>query len=220
MSPDDLKAIQKMLSPTANRSKLGTARGSINTVRDSGGIQTAQITLLEDETRDRIERLQEYGFSSNPPAGSDAAVIFIGGNRDHGLIVAAESREHRKKNLESGEVCLYDKNGSEIYLKKNKEILVKSDSKVKIETTTGSIESSPASAKITVLGTVLEVSAAGVTITVGGIQTTIGASGISTQGGISDSAGSIAAIRAAHNTHTHPTTGLPPAPTAPPNGTI
>ena len=204
MSPEDIKAIQKLMAPTANRSKLGTARGAVETVRDSGNLQTVQITLLEDETRDRIERLQEYGFTSNPPAGSDAAVIFIGGNRDHGVIVGVDSREYRKKNLDSGEVCLYDKNGSEIYLKKTNEILVKSSLKITLETT----------------GATLELSATGLKITVGGVETTIGASGISTQGGISDSGGSMAAIRAAHNTHTHQTTGLPPSPTAPPSGTI
>jgi phage baseplate assembly protein V len=127
MSPEEIANVKKLISPISMTARMATARGSVERVRDNSKIQTVQITLLDEEVRDRVERLQNYGLSSNPPEGSDAAVIFIGGNRDHGIIIAVDSREYRKKNLAPGEVCIYDKNGSEILLSSGRKIEIKSD---------------------------------------------------------------------------------------------
>jgi phage baseplate assembly protein V len=44
-------------------------------------------------------------------------VLFAGGRRDHGLVVAVDDRRYRKKDLEAGEVALYHKDGASILLK-------------------------------------------------------------------------------------------------------
>lgn len=129
LTPDDVK---KITSGTARRAMLNNSRGAINTVKDSGNIQIVQATLLDEEIRDKVERIQEFGFTSNPPADSDCVFVAIGGNRDHLIAIATDSRQYRKKSLEPGEVCIYDKKGSEIYLKKNGDIEIKPNGKVKI----------------------------------------------------------------------------------------
>jgi phage gp45-like len=63
---------------------------------------------MADEAKDGVERVQEYGFTSVPLSGSDAVLVFVGGNRDHGVIVATDSREHRPGGMEAGDVAIYD----------------------------------------------------------------------------------------------------------------
>jgi phage gp45-like len=50
---------------------------------------SAQVRLPETgETRDDLPVLGIYGFFSRPREGADAAVIFLGGNRGSGVVVA------------------------------------------------------------------------------------------------------------------------------------
>ncbi|WP_233873575.1 phage baseplate assembly protein [Paraburkholderia adhaesiva] len=72
-----------------SRASLG--RGRIRRVDDSGAAQRIQVQLSKNETRDTTPRLAEYGFQSNPPAGSDAVAVFLGGNRSNGVVIACGS---------------------------------------------------------------------------------------------------------------------------------
>lgn len=51
--------------------RLLVARGVLNLLRTSG-LQMMQISLLEGETRDEVERVQNYGHSGQPPLGAAA----------------------------------------------------------------------------------------------------------------------------------------------------
>lgn len=192
MNSDDIDGIKRILSPTMRRSQLSNGRGAIEIVSDYKSIQECQISILSDETHDSVERLQEYGFTSNPPSGSDAAIIFIGSNRDHGVIIATDSREYRKKNLKAGEVCIYDKNGSEIYLKSDGSISLLSNTKFEIEIGLNK----------------LKLDATGLTVTISGVETKIDSSGITSKS-ISDETGSMDEIRDVYNSHTHPYVDTP-----------
>ena len=100
------------------------ARGVLTGVQDGGGLQTAQATLLEDEIRDGLERVQNYGFTSHPLGGAEAVVAFMGGNRDHGIILTVDDRRYRLS-LEAGEVAIYTDEEDYIKLKRNNNIEVK-----------------------------------------------------------------------------------------------
>lgn len=188
MREEDISNIKRIVSPTMRRAQLSTARGSIESVKDSGNIQTVQVTLLAEEVRDKVEKIGEYGISSNPPPGSDAAVIFVGGNRDHGLVIGTENRQFRKTGLKPGEVCLYDHLGQEIYIKTTGEIII-----------TNSV------------GNKIEIGLTSIKITGMGVETIFDISGVKTKANISDSVGTlaqlraeVAALKAAYNSHTHP----------------
>ena len=113
-----LQDVQKMLGPVSNRIKLMVARGVLKRTNDKGGLQTAQVSLLEDELRDNVERVQDYGFTSNPLGGAEAITIFVGGNRDHGLIIKVDDRRYRLKGLKGGEVALYTDEGDYAWFKR------------------------------------------------------------------------------------------------------
>lgn len=112
------------LRSLARRVRLTLGRGIIRLVNDAAGIQTAQVGVMANETRSNLERFQEYGLTSVPHAGAEAAVVFLGGNRDHGIIIAVDDRRYRLKGLEAGEVALYTDEGDYIKLGRNREIEV------------------------------------------------------------------------------------------------
>lgn len=99
-----------------NRVMMAIARGVIRAVSDTGNRQKLQVELLKDELRDNVERIQNYGFSSHPHPGGDAAVVFIAGNREQGIVLAVENRQFRVAGLEQGEVAIYDDLGNKISL--------------------------------------------------------------------------------------------------------
>lgn len=102
-----LRNLQRLLEPLRQRVALMVGRGVVKRVKDSAPLQTCQVSLLAGELRDQVERFQEFGFSSYPKEGAEAVVVFVGGNRDHGLIVGVDDRRYRIK-ISEGEVVLYN----------------------------------------------------------------------------------------------------------------
>lgn len=131
----------RKLHALVRRVRLTIGRALVRLVNDGSGIQTAQVSLMGNETRDKLERFQEYGFTSVPKAGAEAAVVFVGGCRDHGIIVAIDDRRVRLKGLAEGEVAIYTDEGDSIILKRGNNIeintatlTVKASDKVRMET--------------------------------------------------------------------------------------
>lgn len=95
-------------------------RGQIKLVKSAAPIQQAQVDGLAGETLQDLSHLQNYGFTSNPPTGSEAVIIPLGGSTTHGVIVATEHGRFRIKNLQSGETAIYNDEGAKIVIKKGK----------------------------------------------------------------------------------------------------
>ena len=94
-------------------------RGVLATTDDENGMQLQQVSLLRDEAKTAVERFQNYGFSSNAPADSECIVVFVGGGRDHGVVVGVDDRATRFTGLAAGEVAIYTNEGDSIVLKRN-----------------------------------------------------------------------------------------------------
>ena len=109
--------LQNQIDRLYNRMFNLIATAYFSTVDDSKNVQYAQVVLNDNERRDNTPRLAEFGFTSNPPIGSDAVVIFIGGDRSNGVIIATGDQATRPKGLASGESMQYDAFGKYIYLK-------------------------------------------------------------------------------------------------------
>lgn len=95
---------------------MAVGRGRVTVTNDAGPVQTMQIKLGQDEVRDGTPRLADYGVTSVPPVGSDALVVFIGGDRSAGAVVATGHQGSRPKGLAVGEVCVYDDQGQMIHI--------------------------------------------------------------------------------------------------------
>lgn len=87
--------------------RLMIGRFVVNRINDAGGLQIVQVDGLEGETRDGVERIQNFGHSGNPPAGAIGAGVSVMGSRDHLLLVACDHPDHRVKDLALGESALY-----------------------------------------------------------------------------------------------------------------
>jgi len=156
MSMADIQNLfSQMIRPVKNRIMLAIARGVIETVDDSEGVQFAKSRFLAGEIREGVERFQNFGFTSNPPADSECIALFPGGNRENGFIISVESRGVRIKNLATGESCQYNSSGDKWHLKSNSDLegLVGNDWNVTVGnkvnlTITGNLEATFAKLKL------------------------------------------------------------------------
>ncbi|MBN9096087.1 MAG: phage baseplate assembly protein [Pandoraea pnomenusa] len=108
----DVGPMQRMI----RRALTAFARALLSAVNDSGGVQVVQISLSSTEVRDGSPRIAEFGFSSNPPAGSDCVVAFLGGDRTKGIVIGTCHQPSRPQNLRPGETILHSQDGKSVYL--------------------------------------------------------------------------------------------------------
>lgn len=121
--------LKRWINPLRVRVSNITGKGIVTKSSDSQGLQTLQIKMAKDETRDNVPRLQNYGLTSFPDEGSQIVAIFPDGNREGGVVIALDDYRYRVT-LNKGEVSLYSKFGNKIVMKSD-----------------GSIEATPASGK-------------------------------------------------------------------------
>lgn len=109
-------AAREAMGALEGRVRGMVARAIVRLVDDARAAQEVQLELLADESQDAVERFQNYGFTSVPHAGAEALVVFAGGLRSHGVVLAVEDRRYRLTGLEEGEVALFDDLGNVIKL--------------------------------------------------------------------------------------------------------
>lgn len=190
------------------RVMLSVARGVIGLVDDTKLMQSLQIGLLADESRDTVERFQEYGFTSVPHQGAEAVMVCVGGNREHGLVIAVDDRRYRIQSMQQGEVCIYTDEGDKIHLKRGNQV----------EITTGTFTVNASQAinlnAPTITGNATSfvefvtpfVEASGALRAIGDITDRYGANTYT-----------IGSMRTIYNSHTHNENDSHPAPTEKPN---
>lgn len=119
-SGDSGGILQRMM----RRIQLATSWGRVTFSDDGKTAQLLQVKLNDSETRDGTPRIAEFGFTSRPPDGSDVLVVFLGGDRSKGVVVATAHQASRPTNLQEGEAMVYDLWGKSIYLTQSGGIIV------------------------------------------------------------------------------------------------
>lgn len=119
MNRDDFN---RLCAPLVQRVRLMVARAVVRLVDSSRRVQALQAGLLAGETRDGLECFEHYGFTSNPLPGMEAAVMFVGGDRSSGIVVAIADRQFRLRGLKSGEVALYTDEGDSLVFKRGRTV--------------------------------------------------------------------------------------------------
>lgn len=88
-----------------------------NVLTDSSTpLQTLQVEVTNGELKDGAEHYEPFGFTSNPPAGSDGLIAFIGGDRSNAVVICIAGREGRVTGLAEGDVAIYNQGGAVIKL--------------------------------------------------------------------------------------------------------
>lgn len=122
MSP--AKDITGVMERLWRRVQLMSSWGRVTFSDDSNSAQLLQVKLNDSETRDDTPRIAEFGLTSRPPDGSDVLVVFLGGDRSKGVVVATAHQASRPKGLLTGETMLYDLWGKSVHLTKAGGIVV------------------------------------------------------------------------------------------------
>lgn len=124
---------KRSIAPIKRQIRTMVVRGIIKIVEEDKKIQKVQIDTYEDETREDVERFNDFGFKSYPPVGTEAIMLSISGNNEHMAVIATENREILKElpDLEEGDCIIYTKEKKYLHFKeKNIEISLE---KIKIE---------------------------------------------------------------------------------------
>lgn len=193
-----MDTLTRLLKNLQSRVLLMIGRGVLKAVSDNSNAQLCQVSLLDGELKSNVERVQNYGVTSVPPEGALATVLFVGGDRSNGLIIAAEDRKIRVKGLKAGEIAIYTDEGDEIYLKRGNEIAFKT------KTMTVSAQSA------------VDITAPAITLNgaVSISETLDVTQDITSKAEVADKTGNMTAIRTIYNAHTHKDSVQ--APTTPP----
>jgi phage baseplate assembly protein V len=112
---------------TNRRVAMLVTRGRMAVADDKKKLQQVQVELLADESKDGVERFQQYGFTSVPLEGAEALAVFLGGGRDHAVVVAIDDRRHRLTDLKPGDVAIYNDTGAKIVIGRDRTITIDCD---------------------------------------------------------------------------------------------
>lgn len=92
-------------------------RGRITApVDDSGSVQVMQVQMSGLEVSDERYRVAEFGFTSNPPIGSDVLALHVAGDRAAAAVIGTNHQPSRPKGLQPGETMLYSQDGKYVYM--------------------------------------------------------------------------------------------------------
>src|SRR3546814_10696622 len=106
MSAGFMRALDRATAKARHSIAMMVGRCVLTAINDGSKVQTVQLTGLADEVLDRVERFQDYGFTSVPLAEAEGIVVFVGGSRGNGIVIATEDRRYRPTGLEAGEAMI------------------------------------------------------------------------------------------------------------------
>jgi phage baseplate assembly protein V len=174
-----IRNIDKYLAGKLRKIILLATRGRVLTKDEAEKHQHVQARFLKNETL-MVERLQDYGFSSRPLKGAEGLGIFLGGNRDQGVLIAVGDRRFRIA-LEEGEAAVYATDGSTIIASmkclKTGEVVIDAGGGQKVTINAGGDVDVNATGDVTVDGGDISVTGSG-TATVEGTSVLLGASAV------------------------------------------
>ena len=95
-----------------------SGRATVAGADEGRAMRTVQVDVLADDTRDKVEHFEPYGFTSGVKPGSEAVVISLGGDRDHTVAIVIADRRYRFK-VKEGEVAIHDDIGQSVHLSRS-----------------------------------------------------------------------------------------------------
>lgn len=122
---------------TSGRTFGGLRRVTIEKINDDPKLQELDVNGLNEETKTKMERVQEWGYSSVPLSPSEdqgsgqsggqggqskakkyamAIVGYFAGSRSHGVVLGVDDRRHRPLSLKEGESAQYDHQAQKVHI--------------------------------------------------------------------------------------------------------
>lgn len=92
------------------------SKAVISRVNEALSVQRLQVTLVADEVVDDVDNVQGYGVSFNPPSGSEAIVLNVGGMASHPVAICAYHPDQRPTDADTGCGGLYTASEWRVYI--------------------------------------------------------------------------------------------------------
>lgn len=106
-----------MSRETAHQIRGMVARVAVGSINDSGGSQTADVTVYAGVDRSGVEVAQPYGFASVSPGGGLGLALAVGGDQGDLVIMPIGNPAYRLGNLAPGEAAMHGMDGSRVHVK-------------------------------------------------------------------------------------------------------
>lgn len=126
------RALRDTAAPLLRRIRLLTQRALVSRLRYSGKLRLLQIQPAGGEPIDSVEHLEPFGFTSHPPAGSEAICLAFGGNGSHTVVILVGDNRYRII-LEEGEMAIYNLHGDKVHIKEDRSIAIQAALRVDID---------------------------------------------------------------------------------------
>lgn len=125
-------SLRSNLADAARRAFVGISRGTLVKADDSKKWQ--ELTLRSELGRkfSNVEAVHPYGFTAvgKPPQGGEQAneaaetiLIFPDGDMSHPIVLVYGDRRFRLKNLNEGEVAIFDDQGQQVYIARDRVVV-------------------------------------------------------------------------------------------------
>jgi phage baseplate assembly protein V len=121
-----------MIARSATRQRPAF-RARLGRLNMAARVQLATVDGLADEPLPDLELMQQFGFTSTPPDGTQAVVIPLGGRTSASVIIATEHAQHRLVLNDRGEAAIYAQGGTWVHVKLDGEVHVKASTRVLID---------------------------------------------------------------------------------------
>jgi len=94
-------------------------RARLSGLSKGAAVQLVQAEALAGETIQAAELVQQFGFTSGPPDGTQLIILPLGGSTAHSVIIATENGSYRV-DVASGEACLYSMWGDKVHVRQER----------------------------------------------------------------------------------------------------
>lgn len=96
-------------------------RSTVTGAKPELELRELQTLYNSTSVQDDMEHLEPYGFTSEPftDGQTDAVNLYFDDERNHGVVINVADRRYRIKNMQQGEVAIYDDKGRHIYIKRD-----------------------------------------------------------------------------------------------------
>lgn len=114
-------------------SMRGAVRAVLQGIAIAQRVQRVNAEALAGEQLQDVELMQQFGFTSAPPDGTQLIVLPLGGRTSAAVIIATEHGSYRLQLGNQGEAAIYNQWGDMVHLKKDRSIRVVAALKVRFE---------------------------------------------------------------------------------------
>lgn len=111
-----ISLFSRLMKPRDDRLNNLSRLGKVLMMK-AGNTQSAQVQTANNEIADNVKFIEAYGFTAKPKQNSECILLNIQGNPGNVVALVIGSRELRFKELNDGEVAMYDDSGNLLHFK-------------------------------------------------------------------------------------------------------